>query len=79
MTGTLVFSEGQIRLANSTSALQAKDTGGTNRSLAYISASDNSYFGKGLYDAGIGGTIICGNKVTLRSKNEILLQCGGTT
>lgn len=79
MTGTLVFSEGQIRLANSTSALQAKDTSGTNRSLAYISASDNSYFGKGLYDAGIGGTIICGNKVTLRSKNEILLQCGGTT
>lgn len=71
--------DGYFRMQNSSSALQARDTSGTLRSLAYISASDNSYFGKGLYDAGIGGTIICGNKVTLRSKNEILLQCGGTT
>ena len=79
MAGTLVFSEGVIRLANSVSSLQAKDTNGENRNLAYISGSDNSYFGKGLYDAGIGGTIICGNNVTLRSKKDVLIQCGGTT
>ena len=71
--------DGYFRMQNSSSALQARDTSGTLRNLAYISASDNSYFGKGLYDAGLGGTIICGNKVTLRSKNEVLLQCGGTT
>lgn len=73
------FTRGHIRLPNSTSTLQAKDTSGTYRNLAYISGGDSSYFGKGLYDAGIGQTMICGNTLFLRSNGSVYLQCGGNT
>lgn len=73
------FTKGHIRLPNSVSALQAKDTTGVYRNLAYISGGDSSYFGKGLYDAGIGQTMICGNTMYLRSNDRIYFQIAGNT
>lgn len=74
-----IYTKGRIRIPNSSSCIEAKDTSGTYRNLAYISGGDSSYFGKGLYDAGIGQTMICGNTLFLRSNGSLYLQCGGNT
>lgn len=70
---------------NEVSSYKAKDTSGTDRVLAYITNSDNSSFGKGLYNAKKGKSIIYGydavtqNTVTGDEKSYVVAWEGSST
>ena len=54
--------------------IYAKSTGGVELSLAFVNASNQTFFGWGAYYNEIGSTYFDGNDVHIRSKKHITLQ-----
>lgn len=63
---------------DNTKQIWHKDTSGNNVLMVSINASNQAFFGYGMYDAGIGSTYFDGNTVNIRSKNNINNTAGGT-
>lgn len=63
---------------DNTKQIWHKDTSGNNVLMMSINASNQAFFGYGMYDAGLGSTYFDGNTVNIRSKNNISNTAGGT-
>jgi hypothetical protein len=63
---------------DNTKQIWYKDTAGNNVLMVSVNASNQAFFGYGMYDAGIGSTYFDGNTVNIRSKNNINNTAGGT-
>lgn len=51
-----------------------KDEEGTEYSIAGINSNNKLLLGYGMYDAGVGSTVLCGNELELRTKGSVVID-----